>query len=66
VRLSHLGADGVLGGDAVPLLGGVIEGISRCLKMLSWRHIACATASPLATGPLGSWLCLLLRLLGSS
>jgi hypothetical protein len=31
VMLGHLGADGVMGGDAVPLLGGVLEGIGRCL-----------------------------------
>jgi hypothetical protein len=31
-KLSHLVADGVLGGTTAPLLGGVLEGVGRCLK----------------------------------
>jgi hypothetical protein len=32
VKLGHLGADGMMGGDAEPFFGGVLEGIGRCLE----------------------------------
>jgi hypothetical protein len=34
VKLDRLVADSVLGGAATPLLGGVIEGVGRCLERL--------------------------------
>jgi hypothetical protein len=34
VKLSRLVPDGVLGGDAVQLLGGVLDGVGRFLKRL--------------------------------
>jgi hypothetical protein len=32
VKLGHLFADGVPGGDAAQLLGGVLDGVNQCLK----------------------------------
>jgi hypothetical protein len=32
VKLGHLVANGVLGGDATQLLGGVLDGVDRCLE----------------------------------
>jgi hypothetical protein len=51
--LGRLVADGVLVGDAVQLLGGVLDGVDRCLERPSLRCIACATSRHLSHWPPG-------------
>jgi hypothetical protein len=34
VKLGRLVADGILGGDAAQLLGGVLDGVDQCLERL--------------------------------
>jgi hypothetical protein len=44
VKLGHPVAGGVLSSDATPLLGGVLDGVGRCLKRPQQRpamHVAC-------------------------
>jgi hypothetical protein len=43
-RLSHLVADGVPSGGVVPLLGGVLVGVRRFLKM-SWQLLVAHAAA---------------------
>jgi hypothetical protein len=48
VKLGHLVVDGILGGDAAQLLGGVLDGVDQCLKRSYQWHIVCVTSRHLS------------------
>jgi hypothetical protein len=52
VKLGHLIANNILSGDTAQLLGGVLDGVDRCLKRSYQRHIACAASRHLSPWPL--------------
>jgi hypothetical protein len=53
VKLGHLTAGGVQGGNAVQLLGGIPKDIGRCLEGLCQRHVTRAASGRLCPWPLG-------------
>jgi hypothetical protein len=55
-KLERFIADGVLGGDATPLLGGALGDVGRCLERMQQWYVARVASRHPKHCPLGSWL----------